>query len=178
VNLTLPIPASWPVVNRTPDGATVYEVYPSVTLTVEPLKPLPPDLKDWGDRIVLAGVQPSSYRVRNVEDLETENGWPVTLFTSDIIHPGSKQILERRLHALYLFVYHGGAAIVRSRSGDAFDVAIADVRAVLLKGAPDWRAGGALTFADLWDGLDITREVVPLRDRPEGPIAQEPNQVK
>lgn len=166
------------MVNRSPDGATVYEVYPGVTLTVEPLRPLPPDLKNWGDHVVLAGVHPSTYRVRNVEDLETENGWPVTYFSSDIVAPQTSQIVERRLHALYLFVYHGGVAVVRSRLPDSFDVAIAEVRAVLAKGAPDWRGQEALTLGELWVGLDVRREAVPLSDRPERAPAQEPNEVK
>jgi len=173
--IDLPLLRHWALVARTPLGGTVHEVFPDVTLELAPLRPLPPDLKAWGDHVVFRRVKRTAYRVRNVEDLTTDAGWPVTFFTSDVMVKDTRQVYERRLHALFLFLYHGGVATVRSRHPERFDAAIGEVRPVLLKGRPRWKTEGEIgALSEIWEGLDLERDQALLAV----PIAKEAEQVE
>jgi hypothetical protein len=171
VKLKLDIPASWPTV-----GEGKWEPLPGVTLTLLPLRAIPADLRAWGDSVVLAGVHPSWYRVRNVDDLHTLRGWPLSIFFSDIISilpdpsaemqapslygapPSSgPRVIERRLHGLYIFDDVCGAAVARSAHLGNFDQVLPDLRRAMLTGEPDWRGDDIQAVTQLWAGLSVTR---------------------
>jgi hypothetical protein len=188
VRLKLEIPGHFvlqPLATGKDDGPVTYEVVPGVSLTLDALRPTPPDLRAWGDGVVLAGVDRSMYRVRNVEDLQTMRGWPVSLFFSDIISilpestevlesslhaplffnepggrtmtpPSGPTVLERRLHALYLFGEMCGVAVARSKALARFDAALPELRRLVLTGEPDWKSDRVLALTDLWRGLAVT----------------------
>ena len=153
MRVKLPLPSCWPIVDR--DPPQVAEVLPGVSLTIGALEPLPADLRAWGDRIVFAGHPPEEVRVRQVQDTQTENDWPVTMFGSDVIDRGTGKVVERRLHAVYRFDKHGGAAVLRSGSVHLFESVVDEVLAVLLRGQPDFGTSEIPAIADLWTGLKL-----------------------
>jgi hypothetical protein len=153
MRLHLALPRRWPIVID--DGPRVAEVLPGVTLTLDDLVPLPADLRAWGDQIVFADLPPASVRVALVKDTETETGWPLTLFGSDVIDPVTGAILERRLHAIYRFERWGGTACLQGANIAHFDSVVKEVTAVLLQAAPDWSAGEIVHLRELWTGLEL-----------------------
>jgi len=204
MHLKLEIPGSWlPKPQRPRAKLVVYEPAPGVTLTLEPLRPLPTDLREWGDEIVLRGVDLSMYRIRNVDDLHTVRGWPVSIFFSDILSilpessevgesqahaprlfgeqpsfmpPSAPRVLERRLHALYIFDEHCAAACARSADTTRFDDLMPELRRVLLTGEPDWSGERVTSLHELF------RELVTFSQPPESvgdqTAPQEADQVK
>ena len=203
VRLRLEIPESWQEKSGAPKGVRVVEPAPGVTVTIEPLRALPRELRAWGDEVVMAGVDPTMYRVRNVDDLHTVRGWPVTIFFSDITSmlpesptvleghahapqlyggssftgagsPSGPRVLQRRLHALYLFDEYCGVASARSADLARFDALLPELRRVLLTGEPDWTDGRAASIVSLFDGMSVFRAPV----LPEDAAPQKPDQVK
>jgi hypothetical protein len=168
MRVKLPLPSYWPIVD--PDPPQVAEVMPGVFLTMGELESLPADLRAWGDRIVFAGHSTEDVRVRQVQDTKTENGWPLTMFGSDVIDVKTGNVVERRLHAVYRFEKHGGVAALRSASVHLFESVVADVLAVLLKGQPDWSTDAIPALADLWNGLKL----VPARPVTSAPAPAAP----
>ncbi|HKA90440.1 MAG TPA: hypothetical protein VKE22_22415 [Haliangiales bacterium] len=157
MRLDLPLPRSWAVVER--GARTVVEILPGVLLAFGALERLPRDLGDWGDRVVLAGVRPETYRPLVVEDTATAGGWPLTLVSSEVVRAGT--VVEHRLHALYHFLEWGGVAVLTGTAGERFAAAADEARPVLLEGRPDFRTDEVLTVAELWDGLAPTPGPAP-----------------
>jgi hypothetical protein len=173
MRVNLALPRQWPIVIA--EGPRVAEILPGVTLTLGELEPLPADLRAWGDQIVYAGLGRDQVRVALVKDTETETGWKLTLFGSDVIDPSTGAILERRLHAVYRFDRWGGTARLQSANVLRFDSVVKEVTAVLLGGGPDWGAGAILCVAELWAGLQLeAADETPIAEpsQPSAPLPQ------
>lgn len=150
MHLELPVSANW---TRTTSGdETLYAVAPSLTLSASPLTPLPLGLAGWGDRIVIGATPRERYRLTNLVETHTEGGWPVTIFSSDILAAADGPPVERRIHALYRFLEYGGVAVARSTTPATLDAHRDALMQLFLQARPDWR-GPILTLAQLWEGL-------------------------
>jgi hypothetical protein len=160
VRLDLPVPSTWQRISddaelaRDPRVEAAYRVE-GVTVVVENLRPLPRNLRTWGDRVVIGEHTPEQLRTRDVSDQTTDAGWPVTLFLTDVIDPETEAVIERRLHALYCFLHVGGVVVVRAPTVEHMDTAGLEIVPILLGARPDWKGPEVLSIAELWEGLEL-----------------------
>ena len=152
---------AWPIVDEGPPR--VAEVLPGVSLTLgelEPL-PLPADLPAWEDHIVFAGHPPTAVKGGQHQDTQTDLGWPVSIFGSDLHDPATGAFVERRLHMIFRFDTYGGVATLASHNKEMFDSIVDQVVAVLLKAVPDWRTDDPATLGELYRGLTLEEKAKP-----------------
>lgn len=136
----------------------MYQVSPHTTLLVTALTPLPFDLRQWGDRIVLAGLtSPDQYRLLRATDEVTAAGWPVTIFRSDVVDPATGAVLGRRIHALYRFLEYGAFAAVLSTSPEEIDALEPRFLDAARRAEPSWEDEEIVALAQLWEGLEVHR---------------------
>lgn len=173
MRIKVTLPRAWPVVS---DEPYIAEVLPGVTLTLGALVPLPQDLKEWGDDLVFGELPHDEVRVALVKDMGTASDWPISLFGSDVIHPRTRAVLERRLHAMLRFDRHGAVAVLRSANTIYFDAVVKDVIDVLLGAEPDWSGDELLHLEELWTGLAIEKiEVDPATAVPPPELPKVPS---
>ena len=111
-----------------------------VTAEVTPLFAWPDDASAWLRARLLAGAATQAEAlVRAAANLETDLGWPFSVF--EVTVHG-----EPRLLALYHFLEWAGAALVRGALDDA---ARARILAALTAARPAWRRDRAVCLAEL-----------------------------
>lgn len=133
-------------------SAAVYRVNAQAALGVYPLVPLPADLDVWG-REVVGGNTPDRVRVLAVKEEETELGWPLTVAVSELVDPATGQAAELRLHLLYRFLEHGGIAILKATTAEAFEQAFELIKPLVGNARPDFSGDELPALALVWSGM-------------------------
>lgn len=110
-----------------------------VTVAVSPLFPWPEDPSAWLRRTLLSDVDDTT-TILAASDLETDTGWPLSLFAVEVNG-------ETRVLALYRFLEWAGAALVR---GAADAATRSRVAGALRSARPDFGSDEAICLADLW----------------------------
>lgn len=150
MKLILPLRSEW---NQrvTPEGIFV-EPAPGVTLCIDEMRDLPHDLRRWGDLVVTANVPLERLRVREIEDVATEDGWPVTLVSSDLVDASTSWTEVRRVHALYRFLQFGVVAVVFGRPAQ-MDAQREELLNLLKQGRPDFATDEIIALSQLFADL-------------------------
>jgi hypothetical protein len=158
VKLVLPFPQAYVAREQAP--GVMYERGPELRVYVASVTPLPYDLRQWGDEIVLAGLTLDHLVVRNVDDLHTTTGWPLTLIDSDVVNPADRTPIVRRIHALYRFLEFGAVAVVSGTPAyvELFRKELTDL---LRSGAPDLKTEEASSIADFFAGVALDDSPAP-----------------
>jgi hypothetical protein len=116
-----------------------------VATEITPLFPWPADPPSWLRGALLGpGEDVADARIIGADDLETELGWPVSLFLVEVKG-------ERRMVALYQFLEWGGAVLVR---GSLDTPARARLLDALRRARPDFQRDEAICLADLLGGAE------------------------
>ena len=176
MRLDLPVPSTWHRFSDDVDlarGPQVEDAYRvgGVTVVVEKMRPLPPNLRTWGDRVVIGELRPEQLRTRDVSDKTVAAGWQVTLFLTDVVDPATSAVIERRLHALYCFLHVGCVVVVRAPTVEQMETAGREIVPILLRARPDWTGPEVLSIAQLWEGLELAPPSEPPPLAPADPEA-------
>ena len=153
MKLVLPVPDSYTCRPQPP--GRLYEGGAELRVYVASVAPLPYNLQEWGDEIVRGGLPLAQIKVLRVEDVRTEDGWPLTLFESEVVDQRNPLAVVRRLHALYRFLEFGAVAVVYSTPRHV-DAHRQELVALLQRGAPDLTDLHATSIADFFAELPVS----------------------
>lgn len=171
MRLALTFPSPWRL-QHAPDGRTAAVLPgpdadgpPALVAAYGPLIIAPDEPRRWVDQVA-GGELPRGARVAvgAITELTTSDGWPLRLVEAELTADDGSGVVEVRLCALYTFLEHAGAVVVRAGSRAALATHADAVRAILVAGRPDWRAQ-PLCIAHAWD-LERPRALERMVDPP------------
>jgi tetratricopeptide (TPR) repeat protein len=155
MNLSLPFPASWQI-KHTSDGRVAAILpgppgaeLPDVVVTFAPLIVKPDDPRQWADQIARSDLPRGAVaKLGRSVDQTTHDGWPMRLVEAEVSI--ESRLIELRVCAMYTFLEHAVAVIVRAGNRERWQARSAELLELLAHGRPDWRAQ-PLCLADAWD---------------------------